>query len=257
VLRGFEVKTRWRKRSLERQLFHDLNRLGKKIETGLALEFDSANPVNAFIKNELDGKLMRIVNRDIQGFDDDDGSMSRKDVVGVNAHLFLNKSNITNAQAMGIDDEKKAVASRFWKQVVSIRGIGQPEGRKITVAAQPVVLKALAKLTYDFAFGRAQNAVALELLLRSIPTFDFSHENPMWRYYLMTDESRTAAGLSGLRAYLPATEGNRDIGSPDSNGFMRFGAKHNDIYPLIADMVRWKVGLPNRHAEDEERTRLR
>lgn len=240
----------------ERQLFHDLNRLGKKIETGLALEFDSANPVNAFIKNELDGKLVRIVNRDIQGFDDDDGSMARKDVVGINAHLFLNKSNITNAQAAGIDDEKKAVARRFWKQITSISGVGQPGGRKVTAAAQPVVLKALAKLTYDFAFGRSQNAKALDLLLDSIPTLDFSHGNPMWRYYLMTDDQRNGAGLGGLKAYLPATEGNRDIGSPDSNGFMRFGAKHNDIYPLIADMIRWKVGLPSRHAEDDEQSGL-
>ena len=27
----------------ERQLFHDLNRLGKKVETSLALQFDSSN----------------------------------------------------------------------------------------------------------------------------------------------------------------------------------------------------------------------
>jgi hypothetical protein len=28
---------------------------------------------------------------------------------------------------------------------------------------------------------------------------------------------------------------------------MRFGAKHNDIYPLLADMFRWKLELPSRH----------
>ena len=52
----------------------------------------------------------------------------------------------------------------------------------------------------------------------------------------------------GLIEYLPdATSGNRDIGSIDSNGYMRFGNKHNDIYPIIADMIRWKLNLPNRH----------
>ncbi|WP_218642180.1 DNA sulfur modification protein DndB, partial [Paenibacillus odorifer] len=43
----------------ERQLFHDLNNLAKKVEKSLALEFDSSNAVNAFIKDELiDGGLI-------------------------------------------------------------------------------------------------------------------------------------------------------------------------------------------------------
>ncbi|RVD67222.1 hypothetical protein EN751_37940, partial [Mesorhizobium sp. M4A.F.Ca.ET.029.04.2.1] len=37
----------------ERQLFHDLNRLGKKVDTNLALQFDNSNPVNLFIKERL------------------------------------------------------------------------------------------------------------------------------------------------------------------------------------------------------------
>jgi hypothetical protein len=27
---------------------------------------------------------------------------------------------------------------------------------------------------------------------------------------------------------------------------MRFGAKHNDIFPIIGDMIRWKLNLPKR-----------
>jgi hypothetical protein len=27
---------------------------------------------------------------------------------------------------------------------------------------------------------------------------------------------------------------------------MRFGAKHNDIFPILADMIRWTTGLPSR-----------
>lgn len=39
---------------------------------------------------------------------------------------------------------------------------------------------------------------------------------------------------------LPSSEGtaNRDIGSYQG-GFMHFGAKHNNIFPIIADMIRW------------------
>jgi hypothetical protein len=31
---------------------------------------------------------------------------------------------------------------------------------------------------------------------------------------------------------------------------MRFGAKHNDIYPIVGDMIRWKLGLPSRHSSE-------
>jgi hypothetical protein len=31
---------------------------------------------------------------------------------------------------------------------------------------------------------------------------------------------------------------------------MRFGAKHNDIFPLLADMIRWQMKLPAALRED-------
>ena len=48
--------------------------------------------------------------------------------------------------------------------------------------------------------------------------------------------------------YLPSSEdgANRNIGALDGSGLMRFGAKHNDIYPIIVDMIRWRLGLPPR-----------
>jgi hypothetical protein len=82
-----------------------------------------------------------------------------------------------------------------------------------------------------------------------IGKFDFSHNNPVWQYYEMTEEDRVKNNLQGLREYLPSDdEGyNRDIGKFDpSTGWMRFGAKHNDIYPIIGDMIRWSLGLPRR-----------
>jgi hypothetical protein len=43
------------------------------------------------------------------------------------------------------------------------------------------------------------------------------------------------AGLGGLKEYLPDDESpaNRDIGAFQA-GLMRFGAKHNDIFPILA-----------------------
>lgn len=242
---------------MERQLFHDLNNLGKKVEASLAFEYDNSNPVNRFIKEELttreeEGGFWKpqVVDKDIVDWHNDPGAMSRKDLIAVNAVLFLNKTNIKGAQP-GDVDEKREVALKLWEEINGIEGFGEPEAKERTVAAQPVVLKALAKLAYDFGFGRSQDKGSLETLLEGVRRIDFSHTNPMWRYYHLSAEQREQHQLSGLAEYLPTdTEGyNRDIGMFDENSQkMRFGAKHNDIYPIIGDMIRWQLGLPSRHA---------
>jgi hypothetical protein len=71
----------------------------------------------------------------------------------------------------------------------------------------------------------------------------------MWGFYNMSDVEIAANALGSLREYLPTeTEANRDLGNY-TNGDFRFGAKHNDIYPIIGDMIRWKLGLPKRKKE--------
>jgi hypothetical protein len=70
----------------------------------------------------------------------------------------------------------------------------------------------------------------------------------MWRYYEMDDKERKRNKLTDLGDYLPTTTGNRDIGQ-FQNGVMRFGAKHNDIFPIIGDMIRWTLKLPSRHED--------
>lgn len=231
----------------ERQLFHDLNNLGKKVEKSLALEFDISNPVNQFIKSQLlETGILRLTEGDNTDWHDDDGSFTRKEIVGVNAHLILNKTNINNATP-NIVDSRIETAIRFWHIVDQIEGFGEEHSKQVTIASQAVVLKALGKLTYDFAFGKNSNISNLEKLFEGIPTIDFSHHNPMWRYYQLSDDERTQFGLTELANYLPDSEtGNRDIGNYDGT-WMRFGSKHNDIFPIIGDMIRWKLDLPNRH----------
>ncbi|MDZ4382969.1 MAG: DNA sulfur modification protein DndB [Parvibaculum sp.] len=233
----------------ERQLFHDLNRLGKKVDTNLALQFDSSNPVNLFIKNELIDRLgLEVIEREVKNWADDEGGIARKDLVAVNALLFLNKTNISSATP-GLVEGKTDLAYRFWTAVQAIPGFGEDGAREKTVASQPVVLKALAKLVYDFSFSnrRPENGEELtNTLLSSLTDIDFGHDNPMWRFYEMSAEDADRSGLAGLASFLPAEDtGNRDIGS-FQGGFMRFGAKHNDIYPILGDMIRWKLGLPPR-----------
>jgi hypothetical protein len=192
---------------------------------------------------------MHVVEKDVTDWHEDTGALSRKDLVAVNAILFLNKSNIGGAPPPVVSPRTET-AFRFWETVTQIAGFGEHGAKEKTVAAQPVVLKALAKLVYDFGFSPRRGDhgdTHLETLLSGLTDIDFGHDNPMWRYYEMSDAERDAAGLTPLKSYLPAQDGaNRDIGKFQGN-VMRFGAKHNDIYPILGDMVRWRLGLPNRH----------
>jgi hypothetical protein len=236
----------------ERQLFHDLNNLGKKVEASLALQFDSSNPVNLFIKDRLIGELaIDVVERDVSDWQNDAGALARKDLVAVNAILFLNKTNIAGATP-ALVDSKQNIAFRFWQAVREIDGFGEQHSKQRTVAAQPVVLKALAKLHYDFCFSPRRDISKTDeyetALLDGIRGgIDFGHTNPMWQYYSLSENQRIERGLTGLGEYLPTDEDavNRDLGALQA-GFMRFGAKHNDIYPILGDMIRWTLKLPSR-----------
>ncbi|MGZ8285872.1 MAG: DNA sulfur modification protein DndB [Allosphingosinicella sp.] len=236
----------------QRQLFHDLNNLGKSVSASMAFDFDNSNPINLFIKDTLidEGVLKAPVSeKDVIDWAEHDGSMARKDIVAVNAILFLNKTNPKGANPVQVQ-RMAEVATRFWAAISDIPGFGEKGAKLKTVAAQPVVLKALAKLVYDFAIGRKADAGNLEMLLSGIGEIDFSHANPMWRYYELSREER-ARLVPGLSDYLPDDDGNRDVGGSDEEGRMRFGAKHNDIFPILGDMIRWKLKLPSRQAQDE------
>lgn len=235
----------------ERQLFHDLNKLGKKVSSSMALQFDSSNPITQFIKGSLvaDG-VLRVTDVESKDWAADAGEMVLKDVVAVTSLAFLNKSNAAGATPT-IVEPRQNVVLRLWQKVSEIPGFGDAGAKEKTVAAQSVVLKALAKLAFDLNFSNRRpdnGAEQFETLLAKFDEVDFSHENPIWRYFDLSDEAVEDAGLKGLAAWLPPTDtgANRDVGS-FQGGFMRFGAKHNDIYPIIGDMIRWQVGLPNRH----------
>lgn len=233
----------------ERQLFHDLNRLGKKVDASLAFQFDGSNPVTHFIKRNLAGDLgIVITESEAKDWSEDSGALVLKDVVAVNAIGFLNKGNIAGATPAVIEPREGAIMD-LWSRITEIPNFGNHRSKEKTVAAQPVVLKALAKIAYDLKFSNRKPNNADDLykhFLDGLLEVDFAHTNLMWNYYNMTNGERLDAGLDGLAAYLPDDSGaNRDIGSVQG-GYVRFGAKHNDIYPILADMIRWSLKLPNR-----------
>jgi len=239
----------------ERQLFHDLNNLGKTVEGGLAYEFDNSNPVNRFIKEQLIGNEIltaTVVDSDNAGdWAKDEGVIARKDLVAINALLFLNKTTINGATPADIN-AKESYGMRFWEAIAQIPNWGAAGAKKNTVAAQPAVLKSLAKLVYDFSYGRDQDAEHLERLFAAIEDgeIDFSHTNPMWRYFEMTQEDKDNFCPGMADAVTPEEAGiNLDLGNYDAtSGLMRFGPKHNDIIRHIGDMIRFKLNLPKRKA---------
>lgn len=240
----------------ERQLFHDLNNLAKKVEKGLAFQFDGSNPINVYVKEVLKEGIFedygyQVSMSDKVNWNDSGSGLTWKDLIGINALLFLNKTTVHGAKPIEVE-ERQEKATEYWSIIPELKGTTADDAKQQTVLAQPVVLKALAKLWFDFHFGRNVQWRTPEnqrTLAEGIRAIDFSHSNPMWRYYELTETERSSHGLDGLSEYMPSDkEGvNRDLGMYDPHTkVFRFGAKHNDIYPLIGDMIRWKLDLPAR-----------
>ena len=234
----------------ERQLFHDLNRLGKR--SILRLRYSLIAPTqllsssNANLRSDL---AMQLADSEPKDWSEDSGALVLKDAVAINAIAFLNKGNIAGATP-AIIEPRESVVFQMWNRICEIPDFGSGRAKERTVAAQPVVLKAIAKITYDLNFSNRRPENGNELFVQfmdRLTDVDFSHRNPMWRYYELTAGERLDKRLSDLVRYLPEQDDsvNRDLGSMQGE-FMRFGAKHNDIYPVLADMLRWATGLPSR-----------
>ena len=119
--------------------------------------------------------------------------------------------------------------------------------RSKTVAAQPVVLKGLARLVYDLALGSKadRNHEHLQRLWEAIERGGwFSHKNEMWGL-LMKSSAERAKLHKDIAKYVHVPAGtNLDAGTVDpDHGWVRYGSKHNDIYPRIGDLIRWKLKL--------------
>jgi len=233
----------------ERQLFHDTNSYGKKVSASLAANFDSSNPINNYIKETLIGEGLlkaQVVEKDILNWDQDKGVITRKDLNSVCAILFLKKTNIRNSSSKLIE-ERKNIANKFFDTLSTFPNFGVEGAKKSTVLAQSVVLKAIASLFFEFNFSKNRDPNAYKILVSHLSDFDFSHSNKVFRYYTFDEETQSQE-FPGLVDYLPPHQDgvNRDLGALDNNGFMRFGSKHNDIFPIIADMIRWKLHLVKR-----------
>jgi hypothetical protein len=203
----------------------------------LSLNFDQSNPINEYSTALKERPELK------------DKSIKQQELVVINSLLFIRKTNMKGARPNEIQ-AKKPMAERFWKQVLAIPHVLERES-----VAQPVVLKALASIAW--ALNKNLEEVNLNTLFNEIPKFDFSHQNPLWRFYELTPEERKRYGLTGLESYLPPDDPGiiRTVGiykeeakgkKGAKNGRMHWSIAHNTVYPLLADMIRWKLELPPR-----------
>ena len=234
----------------ERQLFHDHNNTAKTVQKSISFDFDSGCPLNAYVKQLVDGerpfKLRAgVVERDQSDWSRCQGTLERKHLVGVNARLFLNKTSAKNVSPELIETHA-SLADCFWMAVNRIRGFGSEGAKLKTVAAQPVVLKGIASLVNEIGVRGGRSGEAKALLDQIASTVNFSHRNPIWDVFNLSQADKRA--FPGLTKYLPSTAGgeNRDIGARDAHGRMRFAPRHNDIAPIIADLIRYKIGMDPR-----------
>lgn len=236
----------------ERQIFSDLNSKGKKAELSQSLEYDESDAVNAFIKHELLSGSNPVIDFPVRTTDSkdwhtDDGGLLRKELNPITCLVMRGKLSSKGFSPKDVKD-RASLAKKFWTVIQEIPDFGKPMSRSKTVAAQPVVLKALARLVYDLALGSKAdvNHEHLQRLWEALENdkLDFSHTNGMWRSLMKSPKER-AVVHEGIEKYVHVPKGtNLDAGTVDpDHGWVRYGSKHNDIYPRIGDLIRWKLKL--------------
>ena len=246
----------------EGQLFADLNSRGKPLHASLLAQFDKSDAIAAMVAERLvegESPILRFrISDESDAKSWDDAGMTLKDVVTVNRFL-VHGSNSARLTSPAEVNEKYAFIERFWGVLQSIPGFGGERQRSKTVAGQPVVLKALAKLAFDHAYGvpRLRDEEGLKKLYFAIHSgqLSFAHSEPIWRSLFMTDQERDKE-FHGLNSYLYLGDQFKGGEFDRVNSWVRYGSTHNDIVPRIGDVIRWKLGLKNRGAAEKARLKL-
>lgn len=243
----------------EGQLFADLNSRGKTLHSSLLAQFDKSDAIAAMVGERLLDGDQPVIRFPIQSESDskswDQSGMTLKDVIMIN-RLLVHGVNSAQPTAPSEVVEKLPFVERFWTVVQSISGFGQEKARSKTVAAQPVVLKALAKLAYDLAYGvpKLRDEEGLKNLYDAIMSrkLSFSHNEAIWSAVFMDDDEREKQ-FPGINEFVYLGDQFKGGEFDAANGWVRYGPAHNDIYPRLGDVIRWKVGLKNRGAAEKAR----
>jgi hypothetical protein len=247
----------------EQQLFSDLNSRSKPLQSSLVQNYDQSDAIAA-ISRDKDIIRFHIADESDAKHWNSSG-LPLKDVIMIN-RLLVHGSNAKEATPQSQVDAKLDFIKRFWEVVQRIEGFGQEAQRTKTVAGQPVALKALAKLAYDHAYGvpKLVDEAGLRQLYEAILTkkINFAHSEKLWQALFMNDEQRAATfgqneQGANINEYVHVTAQTKPGEFDTLNGWVRYSTAHNDIYPRLGDLIRWKLGLKNRGAAEKSRDKER
>ncbi|OSQ45380.1 DNA sulfur modification protein DndB [Thalassospira sp. MCCC 1A01428] len=237
----------------EQQMFVDLNSKSKTVQVSFVNSFDHADPINKYINDVLISEKIlpfQPSDEDQSDWHKDRGQLKRKDLKQINSLLLLGKTT-SNTATPSIIEERSEFGRKFWNAVSNIKHFGKDGAKAKTISQQPVVLKALAKLSFDLGYGTPaiRNQQSLSKLFSEIKDgkLSFSHENEVWRSLFYNEEDRNKK-FPGIEEYIYIpSQTNLDAGTWDEdNKWVRYGSRHNDIYPRLGDIIRFQLGLPPR-----------
>jgi hypothetical protein len=199
-------------------LFYFLNDLGRAVPAAISQAFDQDNPINLFTRSLVCDLIPQGMISESGQVDWNDAEWVRLDSLNaINARLLLNHGSIDNAKGSVVAPRLEDARS-FWSAVLALPDVMD---RKTSLAAQPAMLKAIAKCYYDLKWARGSGRKALPAdtatkFLAALPNVDFSHKNVAWQ---------TAGG-------------NKHIGSVHPDGTFRFSPSHNEIVPILTAVLR-------------------
>lgn len=237
----------------EQQLFVDLNNKQRSAGRSEVNSFDHSDPINLLIREDLEGSTIfpiQISENDSPDWHNDPGDLARKDIKAVCTFLAGGKSS-TAGLSPAIVNYRKSGILKFWELIAKYPDMGAQGAKSKTILQQPVVLKALAKLVFDLAYGvpKIRDEEGLKTLFKALEEqwIDFSHANPLWRALFLEPSERNQQ-YPGLAKYIYVKPGtNLDAGTWDEkNQWCRFGSRHNDIFPRIGDLIRHELELKPR-----------
>lgn len=232
----------------ERQLFHDLNVLGKKPSASQSLAFDAANPVSKYVSEQLasNGKVhsLRVVDSGHKksGIKLEEPAIFRDDLVSTCAILFrgaFNQTGITPLDVLGAE----GYASSFWEALAKQPEWGVPEWGKTTLLAQATMLKGMAFLVRSFHNGEEKQLAKRDAIIEAISNgeVDFTHANPLWCVYLMSPQQRESK-FPGIEEYITPDAVRKPYGIWDEDsGRLQLGPNTRDITRYLADLVRYQL----------------
>jgi hypothetical protein len=202
----------------ERQLFYFLNDLSRSVPSAIAQAFDQDNPINLFTRQIVKDLIPEgLVSSESKQVNWEDAEWLRLDSLNaINSRLFLNRVGVADDAKGSVIAPRLANATEFWAAVMSIPNVTD---RSKSLAAQPAMLKSIAKCYYDLKWARGSGRKALpvdiaEKFLAALPSVDFSHTSLQFR------------GVT------------KSTGSVYPDGTWRFAPTHNEIVPILASTLR-------------------